>query len=122
MLWHLVDRWGYVTPNGIVLPWPLNHEILGRLIAVRRPTVTIALRRLDADRAVHRRDDGSWLLTATAERMIKAIARPPSVTHSIAERLMLVREIIQTAAQTRALRAEARQLLSRRPARTTANG
>jgi CRP/FNR family transcriptional regulator, cyclic AMP receptor protein len=121
MLRHLADRWGYVTPDGIVLPWPLNHEILGRLIAVRRPTVTIALSRLDASHAVHRRDDGSWLLTATAERMINALARAPTVSHSVGERLMPYQQLSQTTAQNRALRAEARQLLSQRPTRTKTN-
>lgn len=120
MLWHLADRGGYVSPEGIVLPWPFSHEILGRLIAASRPTVTIALRGLEA-RGVHRLDDGSWLLTATAERMINAIAGPPTVTHSLGQRLMLYRQISETIAETRALQAEAKQTLLRRPARTAAN-
>lgn len=114
MLWHLSDRWGYVTPDGIVVPWSLNHETLGRLIGARRPTVTIALRRLEAGGAVHRREDGSWLLTRIAEERINAIVRTPSVTHSVAERLMLYRETTDTTAQSRALHAEARQLRLRR--------
>jgi hypothetical protein len=67
-----------------VLPWPLNHEILGRLIAVRRPTVSIALHSFDAGHG---------------------------------ERLMLYQHLSETTAQNRALRAEARQLLSQRPGR-----
>lgn len=122
MLWHLSDRWGYVTPDGIVLPLPFNHKILGQLIGARRPTVTIALRGLEAAAAVRRREDGSWLLTPTAERMITAIARPPSVVHSVGERLMLYRRISQTAAQNRALQAEVRQTLLRRRAGSTTDG
>jgi CRP-like cAMP-binding protein len=121
MLWHLADRWGHVTPEGIVLPWPVSHEILGRLVAASRPTVTIALRGLEASDAVHRREDGSWLLTAIAERMINAIARPPAVTHSIGEQLMLYRRTSETIAETRALHAEAKQILLRRPARPVTN-
>lgn len=121
MLWHLSDRWGYVTPEGIVLPWPLQHEILGRLIGARRPTVTIALRRLEEATAVRRREDGSWLLTEIAERMINAIAAPPTVAHNIGERMMLCQQISQTTSQNRALRAEARQIRLRHPARTTTN-
>jgi CRP/FNR family transcriptional regulator, cyclic AMP receptor protein len=121
MLWHLADRWGYVTPEGIVLPWPFSHEILGRLIGARRPTVTIALRHLEASGVVHRREDGSWLLTRMAEHMINAIARPPSVAHSVGERLMLYQEISQTTAQARALHAEARQIRFQRPARIPTN-
>lgn len=104
MLRHLADRWGYVTPEGTVLPWPLSHEILGQLTAARRPTVTIALRRLEADGHVHRREDGSWLLTTSAERKISAITRPPSVAQSIGERLMLYRQLSETTAESRALR------------------
>lgn len=40
MLWHLAERWGYVTPDGIVLPLALTHDLLGQLIAIaaqRRP-------------------------------------------------------------------------------------
>jgi len=48
MLWHLADRWCYVTPEGIVLPLPLNHEILGRLIGACPPlsaSLSAALKR-----------------------------------------------------------------------------
>jgi len=119
MLSHLADRWGYVTPEGIVLPLPLNHEILGLLIGARRPTVSIAVRRLEGEAGLRRREDGSWLLTRTAERMIKAITQPPSVTHSVGERLLLYRQITQPTAQTRALHAEAKQIRSLHPARAT---
>ena len=38
-LWHLSGRWGRVTPEGIVVPLQLTHDLLGQLIAARRPTV-----------------------------------------------------------------------------------
>ncbi|MGN6168667.1 MAG: hypothetical protein ACTHQQ_10930 [Solirubrobacteraceae bacterium] len=121
MLWHLADRWGYVTPEGIVLPWPLSHEILGGLIAASRPTVTIALRGLEAATPFTVARTDSLLLTATAQRMINAIARPPTVTHSIGEQLMLYRRTSETIAETRALHAEAKQILLQRPARNSTN-
>jgi CRP-like cAMP-binding protein len=62
LFWHLADRWGRVTPAGVVLPLPFTHDLLGRLVGAQRPTVTTALGQL-ADRGlVSRRADGSWLL------------------------------------------------------------
>ncbi|HEV2062031.1 MAG TPA: helix-turn-helix domain-containing protein [Solirubrobacteraceae bacterium] len=61
-LWHLADRWGRVTPEGVVLRLPLTHQLLGRLIGARRPSVTSALQRLHRDGLVVRTDDGAWLL------------------------------------------------------------
>ena len=29
-LWHLAERWGKVTPEGIVVPLPLGHQRLAR--------------------------------------------------------------------------------------------
>jgi hypothetical protein len=62
VLWHLADRWGRVTPKGVVLRLPLTHQLLGRLIGARRPSVTSALQRLHRDGLAVRADDGSWLL------------------------------------------------------------
>ena len=67
VLWHLADRWGHVTPDGVLLRLPLTHEMLGRLIGARRPSVTSALQRLDGDRLVTRTRDGAWLLRGTPD-------------------------------------------------------
>ena len=64
LFWHLSDRFGSVTAEGITLPMSLTHEALGRLIGARRPTVTLALRALDERGILTRREDRSWLLTA----------------------------------------------------------
>jgi CRP-like cAMP-binding protein len=63
MLWHLAERWGRVTLAGVVVPFALTHEILGRLVGAQRPTVTSALSEL-AERGVVRRlpDGRGWLL------------------------------------------------------------
>lgn len=110
MLWHLAHRWGHVTSDGVVLTWPLNHEILARLIGARRPTVTIALHKLEAAGALHRRPDGSWLVTATGEHLIHTFAGPPRAQASLGERLMLQHQVSQATTQAQALRAEARQI------------
>ncbi len=116
MLWHLADRWGYVTPDGVVLPLPLNHELLGQLIAARRPTVTLALRSLEDALAVRRRDDGSWLLTGTADAMVTSIVKPRIGSHSLGKRLLLAGLVNQRQAEARALRAEADQIRVKGPA------
>ena len=42
----LAERWGRVTPAGVVVRLPLSHELLARLVGTRRQAVTTALRGL----------------------------------------------------------------------------
>jgi CRP/FNR family transcriptional regulator, cyclic AMP receptor protein len=63
LLWHLAERWGRVTGDGIVVPLTLSHRLLGELIGARRPTVSTALAALDRQGKVRRREDATWLLT-----------------------------------------------------------
>jgi hypothetical protein len=63
LFWHLAERWGRMTPNGVALPLTLSHRMLGQLIGARRPTVSTALGELVQHGELERRDDGSWLLT-----------------------------------------------------------
>ncbi|HXE45788.1 MAG TPA: Crp/Fnr family transcriptional regulator [Conexibacter sp.] len=62
LLWLLAERWGRVTPRGVVLRLRLTHELLGQLVGAKRPTVSLALKELEARGALHRRADGAWLL------------------------------------------------------------
>jgi CRP/FNR family transcriptional regulator, cyclic AMP receptor protein len=61
-LWHLAERWGKVTPDGIALPLPLSHQRLAHIVGAHRPSVTTALGTLDRAGSISRRDDGAWLL------------------------------------------------------------
>jgi hypothetical protein len=61
-LWNLADRWGRVTPDGIVVPVPLTHRLLAHLTCLQRPTVTSALRTLVDEGRVQRLPDGGWML------------------------------------------------------------
>lgn len=63
LFWHLAERWGRVTSEGIVLPLPFTHDLLGRLVGAQRPTVTTALGQL-AERQVVRRRGSVWLLSS----------------------------------------------------------
>src|SRR4051794_14906201 len=61
-LWHLAERWGRVTPDGVVVPLPLTHERLAMLVGAHRPSVTTAMGELSRDGVVSRRDGGEWVL------------------------------------------------------------
>jgi CRP-like cAMP-binding protein len=65
-LQSLADRWGVMTPEGIVLPDFLTHSVLAPLVGARRPSVTTSLKRLNDTGAVRRRPDGRWLLDTAA--------------------------------------------------------
>jgi CRP-like cAMP-binding protein len=79
LLWHLADRFGRVTPEGVVVPLGLTHARLGRLVGAQRPSVTSALGELAARGLVSRRDDGSWLLRGDCATELARLARsgPP---------------------------------------------
>ena len=62
LFWHLAERWGRVSGDGVVVPLALTHRILGQLVGARRPTVSTALSELAEREELVRRRDGSWLL------------------------------------------------------------
>ena len=62
LFWHLAERWGRVTPDGISVKLRMSHELLGQLVGCRRASVTTALHRVDDSGLVTRRTDGTWLL------------------------------------------------------------
>jgi hypothetical protein len=61
-LWHLAERWGRVTADGIVVPLSLPHQRLADLVGAHRPSVTTAMGELTRAGALSRREDGTWLL------------------------------------------------------------
>jgi hypothetical protein len=65
LFWHLAERWGRMTGDGVALPMTLSHRMLGQLVGARRPTVSTALSDLVKEGELERRDDGTWLLTGT---------------------------------------------------------
>ena len=62
LFWHLAERWGRVSGDGVVVPLALTHRILGQLVGARRPTVSTALSELAEREELIRRPDGTWLL------------------------------------------------------------
>ncbi|HEU4977232.1 MAG TPA: Crp/Fnr family transcriptional regulator [Baekduia sp.] len=71
-MWALADRWGRVTPDGILVPVPLTHSALARLVGARRPSVTSALGDLARDGLVERTEDG-WLLRGDPATLVEPI-------------------------------------------------
>jgi CRP/FNR family transcriptional regulator, cyclic AMP receptor protein len=63
LFWHLAERWGRVSREGIAVPLALSHRLIGELVGARRPTVSTALADLAREGQLVRRDDGTWLLT-----------------------------------------------------------
>jgi hypothetical protein len=61
IMWLLAESWGQVTSGGVRLPLALTHETLGAMVGARRPTVTLALRKLSEDGSIVHQDSG-WLL------------------------------------------------------------
>lgn len=63
LLWHLAERWGRVTRDGVALPLALSHRMIGQLVGARRPTVSAAVAQLVREGHVARGDAGTWVLT-----------------------------------------------------------
>jgi CRP/FNR family transcriptional regulator, cyclic AMP receptor protein len=63
LFWHLAERWGRMTRDGVAVPMALSHRVLAQLVGARRPTVSSALAELADAAQLVRRDDGTWLLT-----------------------------------------------------------
>src|SRR5436305_8294237 len=61
LFWHLADRWGRVTLDGVVVPVRLTHDMVGRLVGAHRPSVTPALSELPRAERISRLPH-AWLL------------------------------------------------------------
>ena len=61
---HLGERWGRITPAGVLVPLRLSHQMLGTLVGASRPTVSTAIGALTRTGELVRRSDGAWLLAA----------------------------------------------------------
>jgi hypothetical protein len=65
--WHLADRYGKVTADGVLVPIALTHRQLALVIGAQRPSVTSALGTLASSGRL-RRERGGWLLTSGGEQ------------------------------------------------------
>jgi hypothetical protein len=78
-LWHVADRWGRVTRDGVMLPLPLTHRLLASMIGAHRPSVTTALGTLRDRGLLDRRGDGMWVLHGPPPRELEDLRRAASV-------------------------------------------
>jgi CRP-like cAMP-binding protein len=62
MLWLLADRFGRVTPDGVLVGLPLTHGQIGELVGARRPSVTMALSDLRREGTIEALPGKGWLL------------------------------------------------------------
>ena len=141
LFWHLAERWGRVTPEGVVVTAPIPHRMVAQLVGARRPTVSTALSQLAERGELVRRPDDSWLLTGApvgvpteeAARIVRrrrrrfepppAQAHPPEHEHEppIAPRITELHDALTAVrednsrfrAEFNALRGEAVELIGR---------
>jgi CRP/FNR family transcriptional regulator, cyclic AMP receptor protein len=66
---HYADRWGRMTARGVAVDLPLTHELLGRLVGAKRPTITLALGTLIDQGKLARDQQGRWLLPLPPRRL-----------------------------------------------------
>jgi hypothetical protein len=71
LFWRIAQRWGRVTPDGVMIPLPLTHEAIASLVAASRPPVSTALAQLSRDGLLRRTRDG-WLLDREVEARMTA--------------------------------------------------
>jgi CRP-like cAMP-binding protein len=62
LFWHLADRWGRVTPDGVVLPLRLTHSLIAQLTGLCRPSVSLSLRELERTGEIVRLSRSTWLI------------------------------------------------------------
>jgi CRP/FNR family cyclic AMP-dependent transcriptional regulator len=84
LFWHLAERWGRVSGDGVIVPLTLTHLILGQLVGARRPTVSTALSKLIDRGELARRPDGSWLLRGDPPDVDALARRTTPSTHDTA--------------------------------------
>jgi CRP/FNR family transcriptional regulator, cyclic AMP receptor protein len=87
LFWHLAERWGRVSGDGVIVPLALTHRILGQLVGARRPTVSTALSELAERNELVRRPDGSWLLRGDPPDA-ESLARKPGAAAQRGQDLM----------------------------------
>lgn len=89
VLWHLADRFGKVSPQGVVLPLPLTHQVISRLVGASRPSVSTTVKQLEADGRIARQEEGGYLLLGEPPELQEATgagvsaARGPAVASRV---------------------------------------
>jgi CRP/FNR family transcriptional regulator, cyclic AMP receptor protein len=86
-LWHLAERSGVETGDGILVPLPLTHQMLAELMGAQRPSVSAAISRLTTLGTIRRTGDRGWLLDPrSGNGLPRGPARPAGPRGSSARR------------------------------------
>jgi CRP-like cAMP-binding protein len=78
LFWHLADRWGRVTQDGVVIELGLTHSLLSRLTCLRRPTVSLTLKELEASGELVRVAPAVWLLRGAQPGSVQRVIGLPA--------------------------------------------
>jgi len=76
LLWQLAERFGRVTPDGVIVPVRLTHARLARLVGGQRPSVTTALTRMAREGTIKRWADGGFVLAPESIATLDRLAHP----------------------------------------------
>jgi hypothetical protein len=79
LFWHLAERWGRVTRDGVLVPLDLTHAAVAELVSARRPSVTTALGELSDAGILLRPGRGRWILTPAAREALERLCAGPSM-------------------------------------------
>lgn len=77
-LWHIASNWGYVTPEGVGMPFQLTHAVLGEIVGARRPSVTTALQGLQQRGHITPIPTGGYLLAGHPGEVVQGMAFKPA--------------------------------------------
>ena len=82
LFWHLAERWGRVSGDGVVVPLALRHRILGQLVGARRPLGELLEETLsdDAVRGLVLTEQGEILLEAATDITLNPLIFPVAGT------------------------------------------
>lgn len=72
-LWHVGERFGRVTPDGLCVRLPLTHERLAALVGAHRPSFTTSLRKLEHAGLLVRGDDYDLTLPPRAAAAVREL-------------------------------------------------
>ena len=72
LLWSFADRWGRVTPDGVLVPFRLTHATMAQLVGTSRPSVSTALSDLRRH-GLAIQDGAGWLLPGAPPEELKGL-------------------------------------------------
>ena len=75
LLWHLAERCGRVTGDGVTVPLRLTHQRIATLVGAQRPSVTAALSRMAARGLVERTARRGFVLKDAAREELEIFCR-----------------------------------------------